>query len=158
MCPKKDSLEQNEETYLKNAERMISAFKSIRRKLDMKLKQNADEFGLTVQQFTVIIHLYNNPGITLNQLSKHMMLTKSTVSGIIDRLTKQNVVVREIPEHNRRIVKLSLSRQFKEEHDILAMKHKFIFDFVSNTIKDMDSSDVERFILSLEHFSSIIKV
>lgn len=43
-----------------------------------------------------------------------MNLTKSTVSGIVDRLEKQGVVIREIPKDNRRIVKLSISEDFKK--------------------------------------------
>jgi MarR family transcriptional regulator, organic hydroperoxide resistance regulator len=132
-------------------------FKTIHKLLSIKFKESADKYGVTAPQLAVIFHLHCMPGITLNQLSEHMMLTKSTVSGIIDRLTKQNIVVREIPENNRRIVKLSLSDEFKKTHDITSMKKSFISDFVFDTIKDMDPLEVDNFIASLEHFASILK-
>ncbi|MCH3965827.1 MAG: MarR family transcriptional regulator [Clostridium sp.] len=154
---KKDSFAGDDKLLSDQAERIIAAFKNIHKLLCIKFKENADKYGLTVQQLTVIFYLYKHPDITLNQLSEHMMLTKSTVSGIIDRLTKQGIVARKIPEDNRRIVKLSLSEDFKTSHDIPIMKQKFISNFIFDTIKDMERSEIEKFISSLEYFASLIK-
>lgn len=109
-------------------------------------------------QLSVIFHLYKMPYVTLNELSECMMLTKSTVSGIIDRLEKQGIVIREIPEDNRRIVRLSLSNDFKEKHDISSMKKEFISDCILDIIKDMGPVETDNFISSLEHFNSLLLV
>ena len=88
------------------ANEIIDIFKNIRKTLRYKFEKIAKQYGFTEPQLAVIFHLDHMPSITLNELSEYMMLTKSTVSGIVDRLTKQGVVTREIPKDNRMIVKL----------------------------------------------------
>ncbi|MCH3965147.1 MAG: MarR family winged helix-turn-helix transcriptional regulator [Clostridium sp.] len=139
------------------ADKIINIFKNIQRSLTTKFKKSANKYGFTVPQLSVIFHLYKMPYVTLNELSECMMLTKSTVSGIIDRLEKQGIVIREIPEDNRRIVRLSLSNDFKEKHDISSMKKEFISDCILDIIKDMGPVETDNFISSLEHFNSLIK-
>ncbi|WP_446898422.1 MarR family winged helix-turn-helix transcriptional regulator [Clostridium sp. LBM24168] len=153
---KKSSFENNRLVSIQ-ADKIINIFKNIQKSLSVRFKKSANEYGFTVPQLSVIFHLYKMPYITLNELSGCMMLTKSTVSGIIDRLTKQGIVIREIPKDNRRIVKLSLSEDFKKGHDIPCMKKKFISDCIFDIIKDMGPMETEKFISSLEHFNSLIK-
>ena len=85
-----------------------------------------------------------------------MGLTKSTVSGIVDRLSNQGVVTREIPKDNRRIVNLSISEEFKKNNDICAIKKGFISDLISDSIKNMDPEEVEKMIYGLRQFSLLL--
>lgn len=147
----------NDKLISTQADKIINIFKNIQKSLNVRFKKSANEYGFTVPQLSVIFHLYKMPYITLNELSECMMLTKSTVSGIIYRLSKQGIVIREIPEDNRRIVKLSLSEDFKKKHDIPCMRKKFISDCIFDIIKDMGPMETDKFISSLEHFNSLIK-
>ncbi|APM38024.1 MarR family winged helix-turn-helix transcriptional regulator [Clostridium kluyveri] len=142
----------NDELITKQSDEIISLFKTIHRTFRCKFKKIAQQYGFTAPQLTVIFHLYKTPDITLNELSDHLMLTKSTVSGIVNRLVSQGVVIREIPENNRRIVKLSVSEDFKKNNDIVRMKEHFIAYCISNTIKNMDPTSVEKIIHALESF------
>lgn len=108
----------NDELVQKQADEIIEIFKSIRKSIGCRFEKSAKKYGFTAPQLGVIFHLHVMPSITLDALSKHMLLTKSTVSGIVDRLEKQGVVTREIPKDNRRIVKLSISEEFKKNNDI----------------------------------------
>ncbi|KZL89687.1 MarR family transcriptional regulator [Clostridium magnum] len=156
MALKEDSPYQNDELVSKQADEIIEIFKSIKKTLSCKFEKNAKQYGFTAPQLGVIFHLHHMPSITLNELSEHMMLTKSTVSGIVDRLTKQGVVVREIPKDNRRTVKLSISEEFKKNNDICNMKKTFISDLISNGIKNMDPMEVEKIIYGLKQFSLLL--
>lgn len=140
----------------KQADELMEIFKSIKRSISCKSEKIAKEFGFTAPQLGVIFHLYMMPSITLNELSDHMSLTKSTVSGIVDRLAKQGVVKREIPEDNRRIVKLSISKEFKNNNDICSIKKKFKDEFISNAIKNTDAEEVEKIIYGLRQFSKLL--
>ncbi|WP_207725809.1 MarR family transcriptional regulator [Clostridium sp. DJ247] len=147
----------NNELVEKQAESIIRIFKNIQRALKVKLEKIAKQYGLTAPQLIVIFHLYEAPSITLHELSNHMMLSKSTVSGIIDRLAKQGIVNREIPKDNRRIVNLSISEEFKKNNDICNMKKKFISDLIYNSLKNEDTIDIEKIIYGLEQFSLLLK-
>jgi len=147
---------QNDELVSKQADEIIEIVRNIQRVIRCKFEKIAKQYGYTAQQLSVIFHLYHIPSITLNELSEHMMLAKSTVSGIVDRLTKQGVVIREIPEDNRRIVKLSLSEDFKKNNDICKMKRRYISNLISNGIKNMDPAEVEKIIYGLKQFSLLL--
>lgn len=140
----------------KQSDEIIDIFKNIKKILRSKFEKVAKQYGFTEPQLAVIFHLYNTPSITLNELSELISLSKSTVSGIVDRLVKQGVVTREIPEENRRIVKLSISEEFKKNNDICNMKKTIIYDLIFNSIKKTDSEEVEKIIYGLKQFSLIL--
>jgi len=58
--------------------------------------------GLTPAQFDVITSLGNTPGLPLNRLAEATLITKGTLTGIIDRLEKKNLVRREVSLVDRR--------------------------------------------------------
>lgn len=60
------------------------------------------ELGLTPPQFDVIATLGSTPGMSMGQLAEKTLVTKGTLTGIIDRLEHKNLVRREVPPENRR--------------------------------------------------------
>lgn len=147
----------NNEITERQAEKILNTYRSIHKGFRDKFEKVAKEYGFTAPQLVVIFHLHQTPSITLNELSNHMMLTKSTVSGIVDRLSKQGVVIREIPEDNRRIVNLSISEEFKKENDICSMKKKFISDLICNAMNKSTPVEIEKIIYGLEKLNSLLE-
>ncbi|BCZ48179.1 MarR family transcriptional regulator [Clostridium gelidum] len=153
---KEDSSSANVELAQKQADEIIEIFKIIRKSIGFKSEKSAKKYGFTAPQIGVIFHLHMMPSITLQSLSEHMNLTKSTVSGIVDRLEKQGVVTREIPKDNRRIVNLSISEEFKKNNDICKMKKEFMADFISESIKNADPKELEKMIYGLRQLSILL--
>lgn len=60
------------------------------------------KLGLTVPQYDVIATLGNTPGMMMGQLAEKTLVTKGTLTGIIDRLEQKGLVRREVPPENRR--------------------------------------------------------
>ncbi len=60
------------------------------------------QMGLTPAQFDVIATLGNTPGMPLSQLAQKTLITKGTLTGIIDRLEAKGFVRREVPTGDRR--------------------------------------------------------
>jgi MarR family transcriptional regulator, 2-MHQ and catechol-resistance regulon repressor len=58
--------------------------------------------GLTSPQFDVICTLGNTPGLLMHQLAEKTLVTKGTLTGIVNRLEQKDLVRREVPENNRR--------------------------------------------------------
>ena len=110
------------------------------------------KYKFTGPQSMTISQLHSTPYITLKELSERLSLSKGTVSGIIDRLENQGIVVREIPKENRRIVRLSLSPEFTEDVDFNCIKKDYLF----NTFKDANVKDIENIIYGLEKFHTIL--
>ena len=60
------------------------------------------QLGLTPAQFDVIATLGNTQGMPLSQLAQKTLITKGTLTGIIDRLEEKGLVRREVPTGDRR--------------------------------------------------------
>jgi len=50
--------------------------------------------GLTSSQFDIIATLGNTPGMTFKELGKKTLITKGTLTGVVDRLETKNLVRR----------------------------------------------------------------
>ena len=64
--------------------------------------KNVRKLGLTPSQFDVIATLGNTDGMSMTELAKKTLVTKGTLTGIIDRLEQKGLVTRIVPPENRR--------------------------------------------------------
>ncbi|MBW4555039.1 MAG: MarR family transcriptional regulator [Trichormus sp. ATA11-4-KO1] len=67
------------------------------------------EMGLTPAQFDVIATLGNTQGLSMGEIGEKTLITKGTLTGIIDRLKQKQLVEREVPADNRRSVIVRLT-------------------------------------------------
>ncbi|MBC2581063.1 MarR family winged helix-turn-helix transcriptional regulator [Clostridium sp. DJ247] len=137
------------------AEELVDIFRSLNNKFKKTIEKEVSEYGITMPQVMLLHVLYHKPGITLNELSKELSLSKSTVSGIVDRLGKSGYVIREIPENNRRIVKISLSNNAIEKAYIIKdIKTKYICQM----LQQLDIKEVENMINELKKLNNLLSV
>lgn len=134
------------------SERVIFLFKSIHKIIRNQMCEKSRQYGFTGPQIGLIFGLHKNPFSTLNEISQYMGLSKSTVSGIVDRLVGQGVIIREIPEDNRRIVRLSLSPEFEKNNVLKELMNKYFADI----LKDASEEDMEKIISGLEILYTLI--
>jgi len=78
------------------------------------MRRDFARFGFTLPQGLVIGALLECGKLKLSELSQKVHLSNSTVSGIVDRLEKQKIVVRERGEKDRRVVFIKVTPEFKE--------------------------------------------
>lgn len=67
--------------------------------------------GLTPSQFDVISSLGNTDGMSMKDLADATLVTKGTLTGIVDRLEKKGLVRREVPPENRRSFTIVLTSE-----------------------------------------------
>jgi MarR family 2-MHQ and catechol resistance regulon transcriptional repressor len=58
--------------------------------------------GLTPPQFDIIATLGNTPGMSCKDLGEKTLITKGTLTGVIDRLSKKGLVLRERSGNDKR--------------------------------------------------------
>lgn len=65
--------------------------------------------GLTPAQFDIVATLGNTPGMTATELCEKTLITKGTLTGVVDRLTDRGWVERGVHDTDRRcqIVRLT---------------------------------------------------
>ena len=71
--------------------------------------RNIRSMGLTVPQFDVLVALGHTQGMTLGVLAEQTLITKSSLTGIVDRLEKKGMVRRVTMKEDRRRVKAVLT-------------------------------------------------
>lgn len=65
--------------------------------------------GLTHPQFDVIATLGNTAGMSCRELSERTLITKGTLTGVLDRLLEKGLITRTVPEHDRRSLFVALT-------------------------------------------------
>ena len=104
--------------------------------------------GLTCPQFDVISTLGNTSGMTMGQLAEKTLVTKGTLTGIIDRLEKKGLVQRQVPPENRRCFIIVLTpegdRVFNQVFPAHIAQLKSRFDRLSLTELEQVRSALER--------------
>lgn len=66
---------------------------------------------LTPSQFDVIATLGDTEGMTCSELSARTLVTKGTLTGVLDRLAAKGLIRRESVEHDRRQIRVRLTEK-----------------------------------------------
>ena len=81
--------------------RMLSTTKLISQEIRRRLR---NEFGATLPQFDLMSQLFREPdGLRLGELSKRTMVTNGNITGLVERLEIDGLVIRETPDGDRRV-------------------------------------------------------
>ena len=70
-----------------------------------------EQFGTTLPRFDILSQLDRAPdGLTMGDLSRRLMVSNGNVTGLIDRLVGEGLVVREPAPHDRRAQLVRLTK------------------------------------------------
>lgn len=69
------------------------------------------QMGLTESQFDVIATLGNTPGMTCKELGERTLITKGTLTGVLDRMEARGLIARRADEADARRTHLALTRK-----------------------------------------------
>lgn len=100
----------------------FEVFKSFKRNMSKCFMDN----GVTMPQGMVLSVLGHHGEMKISELSNAVHLSNSTISGIVDRLEKQQLVIRTRSTDDRRIVYVKASPKaaaFHEEHRDMVRKN-----------------------------------
>lgn len=75
-----------------------------------------EDVGINAPQGMVLRIIGKEKKIKVTELSSKLSLPNSTLSGILDRLEKQAMIIRERSQEDRRVVYVSISPKFMEIH------------------------------------------
>ncbi|MAR99827.1 MAG: MarR family transcriptional regulator [Nitrosomonadales bacterium] len=97
-----------------------------------------NEIGITYTQYLVLLVLWEQESTNVNKIAKTLQLDSPTVTPIIQKLEKMNLVKRERSKSDERIVIVSLTKNGIDlEHQVAAIQDKVACKTQLNT-KDFD--------------------
>jgi len=125
--------------------RLLRSSRAIEARLRERLRT---KFAVTLPQFDVMATLarYEN-GITMTELSRHLMVSNGNVTGIIDRLAAEKLVLRQAPATDRRSYIVRLTPKGLSQFSAIAKAHE---DWVDELLVDIDAKEAESIIQQLD--------
>lgn len=129
---------------------LFKVFKKVMDNIHKNMEEHFKEFNLTGPQIMLIMILFHNGKMKISDLSSKMSLSNSTVSGIVDRLEKQDFVKRIRSKDDRRVVYVEVTSKLKKvgkaKRDRIEKSVQFIIS--SATPEEMDV--IKKGLLTLE--------
>lgn len=111
--------------------------------------QHIRELGLTPPQFDVITTLGNTSGMSMSKLGEKTLITKGTLTGIIDRLEQKGLVRREVPEENRRSFTIVLTQEGEKVFEEVFPSHMAYLKKCFSGLTPADMNQVQATLKSL---------
>jgi DNA-binding MarR family transcriptional regulator len=124
----------------------------VSRKIEGELREKMRlEFGSTLPRFDVLAALYRErDGMRMSELSKSLMVSNGNVTGIVDRLVSEGLVVRVPVENDRRASIVRLTAAGEKDFAARALVHE---NWVSDLFSDLSAGDADALIRILRNIS-----
>lgn len=122
-------------------ERVEKALRRVGNIVKQKGRLILHNFPITPPQFTALLLLNEEGGMTIGELSHKMYLAFSTVTDLLDRMEKNGLVERIRSSQDRRVVKVHILPKGEEIiHDVLKARREYLGSVLSH----MSASEVEQ--------------
>ena len=125
----------------------------VSRKMTRITKEKLIPYGLTTTQFFLLTALYEEDGLPISVLAQNVALDKATLTGLIDRLERDDLTERRADPEDRRAIRIHLTTKaegLRKEltelyHDnngmflsLLSREEKEVFERVVNKLETAD--------------------
>ncbi len=136
-----------DDPYLKLVRPLVEAYLAFWRTSSRHVKQS---LRLTPAQFDVIATLGDTDGMTCSDLSRKTLVTKGTLTGVLDRLATKGLIKREAIEGDRRYTKVSLTAKGDALFRKTFSAHSaFIRPFFERALTPQEVEQVRSFLLRI---------
>ena len=121
--------------------RLLRASRAIEVELRARLRVS---FGITLPKFDVMAALARKgAGMTMTELSRYLMVSNGNVTGLIDRLVGEGLVVRLAHAGDRRATFVRLTPRGLQQFATMAGAHE---EWVAEILGRLDSAETESLI------------
>ena len=125
--------------------RLLRAARTIEAELRELLRK---EFAVTLPQFDVMAALARKEGgMSMTELSRMLMVSNGNVTGIIDRLVTEKLVLRQAPASDRRSYIVRLTPKGASQFAVIAKAHE---SWVDELLLDVGGTQAEALIKQLD--------
>lgn len=103
-------------------------------------RQIINELNITIPQFTALQILIHNGSMTIGELSQKMALACSTITDLVDRMEKTELVARKKDDRDKRIVIVEvLPKGYDILEQVLDKRRKYL----KSKLKDFSIDEME---------------
>ncbi len=106
-----------------------------------------DNFDITLPRFDLLAQLDRTPnGMTLGELSQRMMVSNGNITGLVDRLVGQGLILRRPAPNDRRVQIVSLTAEGRRFFRAMARDNA---DWIGQIFADLSPGDMSALMPSL---------
>lgn len=118
--------------------RLLRASRAVESDLRDRLRT---QYGTTMPRFDVMAALYAAPGgLRMNELSRKLKVSNGNVTGIVDRLVADGLILRGSIEGDRRALLVKLTARGRRQFAAMAERHE---SWVDEILSVYDSAEIE---------------
>jgi len=129
--------------------RLLSCSMIVERRVRTRLEV---EFETTLPRFDVLSALEREPdGLTMSQLSAALLVSNGNITGIVNRLIEEMLVVRTAESQDRRIATVRLTRKGREAFQRMARKHEEWVDRMFAGLTDAQMEQLMKLLAAMRH-------
>ncbi|MBI4367680.1 MAG: MarR family transcriptional regulator [Deltaproteobacteria bacterium] len=132
--------------------RLLRAMRTIEAELRERLRK---DFAVTLPQFDVMAALARKEGgMSMTELSRMLMVSNGNVTGIIDRLAAEKLVLRQAPANDRRSYIVRLTPKGTSQFSVIAKAHEA---WVDELLSDTGATEAEALIQQLDGLATRVR-
>jgi DNA-binding MarR family transcriptional regulator len=106
-----------------------------------------DNFDITLPRFDLLAQLERAPnGMTLGELSQRMMVSNGNITGLVDRLAAQGLILRRPAPNDRRVQIVSLTAEGRRFFRAMARENA---DWIGQIFADLSPGDISALMSAL---------
>lgn len=126
--------------------------KATMKKVERYIGQELNRYGVNLAQSFVLFSLLENDGATLSEIGTRAQIENSSLTTMVDKLEKEDLVERRLYPQDRRVVRLFLTDKGRETaNKILSQGNYF-----NNYLVENMSTESSDFLKALEEVSDSI--
>lgn len=98
-------------------------------------------YGVSLARFDYLAQLHRHDGLKMRELSRYLMVTGGSVTGLTDELEREGLVRRESSETDRRAWIVRMTPQGRRAFEAMARQHE---GWILELFGGMDAGEIER--------------
>ena len=136
---------------MKKTNEILHSYLQVTRLMSRRFRQYFGQLDLTFPQALVLTALREEGEMPISKLAEYTGSANSTVSGIVDRLEKLELVKRIRSEQDRRVIYVALTEKYQAILEKAQPSVNDCFSGVMDTLSDRDLSEIAAALEKLEN-------
>lgn len=134
-----------EDAQLKLSNQICFPLYSVSRLITKAYTPFLDKMGITYPQYLVLIVLWENDELTVNQITEKLLLNTNTLSPLLKRMEKMEILERNRSKEDERSVIIKLTQKGKElKNQALCIPEALSKELITENIKISDIENLKK--------------
>jgi DNA-binding MarR family transcriptional regulator len=90
------------------------SFRVVMKKIDRTLSQQLEPYGVSIPQSFILYSLMEQDGATLKEIGNKTLIDSSSMTVLVDKLEKDELVVRKLDSQDRRAIRVVITEKGRD--------------------------------------------